>query len=252
MGVFLPKHRSWSHRRRVLSGSYIDKVLSYDPIAYWPLTEHSGTVAHCLVNGAQNGTYSSDVSAMGIGTGIGDGNDAPYFDGTNDYCNIYSATLNTVFNGATGTMMIWYKVNGAGVYTDGTARNSFSIYDGVQNYGKLYRSTADNRCDWMFEAGDGQAFVSDFPSSVITWIHGVMTWSDANNDDEMKGYKNAAQVGATSAALNAWAGDGLDPATCCIGAESTVPGKPWHGWLAHAAAWSRVLTATEIADLATV
>ena len=49
-----------STRRALLGGSggYNEKVLRTGPIAYWPQDETSGTVARCLVNPAQNGTYT--------------------------------------------------------------------------------------------------------------------------------------------------------------------------------------------------
>ena len=77
----------------------------------------------------QDGTYSSDVSTWPVGTGIGDGSTAPQFDGTNDYNDVFSATLQGAFNGEEGTISVWAKVSGSGVWTDGARREVFRILD---------------------------------------------------------------------------------------------------------------------------
>ena len=80
-------------------GTYADRVMRYGPIAYWPLWEASGTVAHCLVNPLQNGTYNSPVQGWPPGTGIGDGNTAPWFDGATSFVNIFSVPIQSVLTG---------------------------------------------------------------------------------------------------------------------------------------------------------
>ncbi|GAI14148.1 unnamed protein product, partial [marine sediment metagenome] len=77
--------------------AYDDKVLGMDPIAYWPLSETSGLVANCLVNPAQNGVYTGVTLGQ---PGIGDGNTAPYFDGTNDYVDVLTAAFIAAYNGS--------------------------------------------------------------------------------------------------------------------------------------------------------
>ena len=240
-------------RRRIQAGKYQNKVLSYDPIAYWPLTEHSGTVAHCLVNGAQNGTYSSDVSAMGIGTGIGDGNDAPYFDGTNDYVNIYSATFNTAFNGAEGSLSMWLRVGAAGVWTDATDRRFLSLRVDGNNYIIMQRVGANNnRVTTTYNAGAvGKTITHDGLSST-DWMHWAATWSKSSGaTGEVKFYYNGSQVGATLDNLGVWAGN-LSNTLTTIGAASTIPSAVWSGYAAHVAIWNTPLTAVQIANLATV
>ena len=53
--------------------SYVSKVLSYSPIAYWALDEASGA-AVCRVNAAQNGTHTAVTLGQ---TGIGDVEQGP-------------------------------------------------------------------------------------------------------------------------------------------------------------------------------
>ena len=117
--------RSFSHRRRILGGSYADKVLSYGPIAYWPLWETAGASAACLVNPAQSGT-AVGVTWANDATGAF-GTAAPFFDGANDDINIYTAALAAAFSGHVGSLMVWCRVANAGVWTDGAARLSVNV-----------------------------------------------------------------------------------------------------------------------------
>ena len=101
------------------AASYVSRVLGFGPIAYWPLYESSGTTAACLVNAAQNGTYSADVSLWPPGPGIGDGNTAPEFDGATEWVNIDTAALVAAFNGAEGSFLIWARVFNVGGTSSG-------------------------------------------------------------------------------------------------------------------------------------
>ena len=234
--------RSKSHRRRI-GGSYVDTVLKTGPIAYWPLDESAGTAARCLVNSAQNGT------AVGVTWADDRGpfdTPAPFFDGTNDYINIYSAALDAAFNGATGSMVVWCRVNGAGVWTDGAIRYVARFRVDGDNQFLEQKAAANNQLVGHGEAGNGTAQIVAVMSSVA-WFHFAITWSDSNNDDEFKYYIDGTQEGATSNALNAWAGGAL--AIAQIGASAAAT-NVWHGWLAHCAVWDRVLTQAEITALA--
>ena len=100
--------------------AYYEKVLgiqSANMLAYWPVWEASGAVADNI-----EGTAARDGAYTGVDLGqpgIGDGNTCPWWDGANDYCNIYSTSLRDAFNGAEGTIACWAKVNSAAVWTDG-------------------------------------------------------------------------------------------------------------------------------------
>ena len=109
--------------RAVLFGapSYSQKILNLGPIAYWPLNDASGTAAVELVAG-MNGTYSGVDLAQAQAPFV-----APLF-GDGDFCNIYSAGLNALKAFFTeGTVSIWAKVSGAGVWSDGVARRIFAV-----------------------------------------------------------------------------------------------------------------------------
>lgn len=227
---------------------YIKKVLSYSPIAYWPLTEKSGTVAACRVNAAQNGTYNSDVSGWLPGTGIGDGHTAPFFDGNNDYVNIYSATFNAaMLAGAVdeGTAIAWCKV-AAGAWTDGIERRIVSLYDNADN--AIYIQKHDGN-DLLRNTREANNVIKNSYITVSSalWVPLAFSWSIAV--DEQRAYINGAQPGATINGLQAWTGAGLTATRTAIGMYLSG-NRHWHGHIAHCAFFNTPLSPAVIADLA--
>lgn len=129
---------------------YTDRVLAYSPIAYWPLNEASGGTAEDLSGNNYDGSYTG----VDLGqTGIGDGNTAPYFDGTNDYVNIYSTGFRDVFNGAEGTVVIWAKVFNADVWTDGNVRYPTEFRVDGSNYVYAWTKFSNNSLASYYYAG---------------------------------------------------------------------------------------------------
>ena len=239
--------RSFSHKRRILGGAYADRIMALGPIAYWPLDELSGPTARCLVNSAQNAAVTG-ITWANDNTGPF-GTPAPYFDGTNDYVALCTATLDAALNGATGTALLWARV-ATGAWTDGTLRYPLILKDDADNGYVFYKHTVNNRIDAVMEAGAGTAVISKTSYSESGWFLLAQTWSDADNADEAKYFVAGAQAGSTSSALNAWDGGGLLASATVLGASSTAPGSPWHGWLAHLAIFNYVLPPATILGLA--
>lgn len=237
--------------RRSLFGSeaYYEKVKGYGPIAYWPMWEGSGTAATCLINSAQNGTYTGVTLGQ---TGIGDGHSCPLFDGSNDVCNVYTTTFRDAFSGVAGTVMAWAKVSGSGVWAELTARRVFSFAVDSNNYVRIFRPTATNRLDFKYEAGNVTETVALAGLTTVDWMHVVVTWDkNAGANGEVKAYYAGAQTGSTQTSLGTWAGS-LETTKVCIGANTTTPATVWDGYLAHVAVWDSALAAATIAGLATV
>ena len=76
--------------------SYLDTVAAIETsnlIAYWPLRELTGTDAdNYEVTASRDGTYTNVTLANTTGPMSGD---APKFDGSTSYVDIYSSSLNT-------------------------------------------------------------------------------------------------------------------------------------------------------------
>lgn len=231
---------------------YYEKVLGYGPIVYWPLWETAGAVADNLgtLGAAADGTYVGVTLNNAIGP---DGvNGCPFFDGANDFVNIFSAAFNAAFNGATGTVVIWARVNAAAVWADGAQRYAFHIYDDATNYYKVQKVGAASTIQFQGVAGGGNATTNVNPFSDTAWFHIAITWSDGANADQFISYINGVQQGGASPNLNIWAGGGLSNIRTLIGAQITTPSLVWHGWLAHCAVWTSVLTPAQILDIATI
>jgi hypothetical protein len=231
----------------IAAESYTTKVLSYSPIAYWILGEESGTNAACQVNSAQDGTYTgvnlgSCLSPDGI-------NFAPYFDGANDYVNVYSATLNAVFDGQSGSLAIWCKMADASVWTDGSFRRSCVLRADDNNRVILKKQDVANQIGYNYIAGGVNTNNAANIGSPVSWHHTVLTWDQSA--DEVIWYVNGIQQGAIVGGLGVFVGN-LAATTTVIGADSTVPALVWHGWLSHCAIWDRPLTAAEVLDLSHV
>lgn len=228
--------------------SYRQRVLSVAPdarIAYWPMGEPSGAVA--FDTGVRfNGAYT----AVALGQpGIGDGGACPSFDGAASFANIYSAGLSAVFGSAEGSALLWMKVSGVGVWTDGTTRRMLCLQVDGNNRVRFDRVTTNNRIDLAYSAGAVTKTVSITGLSTTDWLCLALTWS--KSADQMKAYMNGVQQGATQTGLGVWAGVLASTATV-LGAANTTPANVWSGTLAHAALWARALSDAEVAELVRV
>lgn len=258
MTRFGTKRRSGAIRRGLLpkmappvlfaGGGYLAKVLGTEAsnlIAYWPLNEASGTNAdNAEGTAARDGTYNGVTLGQ---PGIGDGETCPSFDGSNDYVSIYSDSLRDAFNGAAGTVALWAKVSGAGVWSDGQNRRAIKItVDGSNNV--YIGKTSGNVMIWAYTAG-GTSDAITAARSPTGWVHLGITWDAAA--DQVMAYYTGSQEGATQTGLGTWAGNIVNSGTI-IGAENNTPAFPWDGLLAHVAVWTKALSAAQIASLAVV
>lgn len=222
--------------------AYIQKVLGYAPIAYYPLNEASGTTAEDLSGSGFDGTYSG--AAPG-GTGIGDGNTAASFDGTSDVVTM--GAIDTPFDGNAGTLLLWGKTSAA-VWSDGTTRYLVRLIADGANLISIHKTTTTNQLQLRRNAGVASKFVvSTALVGTEAPFSAAITWDTVAN--QMKAYLNGAQVGATQANIDTFAG-ALTDAT--IGAQNASATASWSGQIAHVALFNRALTALEIADLATL
>lgn len=193
--------------------------------------------------------YFDDVSVTPTSAnGIGDGRNAPYFDGVNDYVNIYSAGLAGAFNGAEGTLLVWGKVANAGVWTDGVNRAICRLSADASNSVLIQRhGIAANRIQFVRQAGGSfDALPNANGLTTLDWIVTALTWSQAVN--QSISYLNGAALGVPVAA-NQWAGA---TNAMALGANNVTPNNVFSGTLAHAALWSCALTPAEIAAISRV
>lgn len=233
-----------------LAPTYTDKVLSYSPIAYWPLAEASGTTAdNAEGTAARDGTYNSDVSAWPVGTGIGDGNGAPTFSG-DDNCNIYTASLAGAFDGDEFTIGGWAKVSGAGDWSDATYRWMLEL-QGSDIHNRIYFAKT-NAANQLRLHQSSNSTVKEVLSTVLAgttaWFHVCITASVVA--DEVKCFIDGSQVGSTLTGLGAWSAP-LNSGFGKLGMQYVTAGV-WKGYLAHWFVFDSALSPTDVGDLASL
>jgi hypothetical protein len=224
--------------------NYYQKVLGSNPIAYWPLGESSGSVAYELVNG-WNGSYTGVTLGQ---SGVGDGKTCPLFDGANDYVDIYSAALIAAFDGAEGSLMVWFKAFDAAMWTDASMRVTMGFEVDVNNKVRLLSSGAGSLKFHRYGGGTAENIELEAGVADTIWRCGVLVWSEVG--DYVRGYINGGLEGS-SATLGNWVGNPSVSMTL-IGARTVTPTNPWHGYLAHGAVWDTPLTLAQIENLAVV
>lgn len=225
--------------------TYLQKVIGAqldDLIQYHPMPELAGVVAIDYSPEGNDGAYTGVTLGQ---PGIGDGLTCPYFDGINDYNNVYSAGLAADWDGAEYTVAIW------AVPDDWTTNNLRML---------ILRADANNLVQFYQGATDGQARLDIVSGGVgknfaiptgspTTFSHFAITNSESA--DEAKAYFNGIQNGATQAGLGAWVG-ALNVSRCIVGASTLVPGLPYAGYLAHYAVWKSALSAEKILSIGTL
>lgn len=227
---------------------YCGKVISLGPIAHWPLYDLSGTVARNSMN-----TFNTILDGAYTGvtlqqTGIGDGFNSVLFDGLTNFCNVYSVGLNSLFNGAEGSLSGWLAPTAVSL-TDGGTRYAVIIgANASTDYIFFSKGTANNTFTMGRKASNVTKSITATNAS-SAFAHWVVTWSVSA--DQVKVYLNASQQGSTLTTLSAFSG-ALGSSSCVIGAVNLTPSLAWSGNIAHIALWNRVLTPAEITSLATV
>jgi hypothetical protein len=232
--------------RSIWNVQYMQRVLAADPIAYWMQDEKQGGVSYDMVtariDGARNGAYTGVTLGQ---PGIRDGRTSPLFDGANDYNDVLTASLTAAFDGTEGSLMIWARVSGAGVWADGAERR-YIAFEGVGDFILFRKDVAANSMLLIYNDSVG-AKSQAIATSTLDWFNIMMTWSQTANQTIY--YFDGVQQGAIDACAG-W-GVGLT-VRAVIGAGNTIPSVVWDGYLAHVAVWDRPLAPAEIASLAVV
>lgn len=232
------------------SQTYAEKVLALfgsSIVSYLPLWELSGSVANDISGNGRNGAYT----AVTLGQpGIGDGRTAASFNGSTSYANWYSAGLAAAFNAAALTVMVWFKVSGAAIWTDGATHKIIHLSADGNNDLALAKNSTNNNLRSFF-IGAGTTDIVDYTGvgGALGWNHYAMTVSNAA--DQLKAYVNGAQVGSTQTGIGTWSG-ALSNTLTTIGALNTTPQEQWSGSLAHAVLLNRAATSAEMLAAATV
>lgn len=201
------------------------------------------TLYDISANGRNAVTGGATGPTLGV-AGIGDGKTAVSFPGSAAFINWYSAGLSGAFNGAEGTLIVWAKVSGAGVWSDGTARYLARISADANNDIRILRSSSNNNAVLMQNiSGSTSRFIYATSNAYTGWLMYGITWSV--NAGEVFAYINGGKFGTSLGAPGTWSGS---PAAtlCTIGASSTSSGDVYSGSEAHAILLNRAATPVEM------
>jgi hypothetical protein len=209
-------------------------------LAYWPLSEGSGTTIGDESGSGRHGTYSGVTLGQ---PGIGDGWTCPWFDGVNDQGDAFSASLASAWDWSAFSVAMWVRMNAAGCWSDGSNRRCLSLSSGGDFL--MVRKAFQNNLFNFWLRMDG----SDYASSPSVggavggdWFHvGFGSQSGGNAYRYINGVQSTHKTGVGSPSGNA-----LSAATISASAETH------HGWLAHVALWDTQLSADQMAVLASV
>ncbi len=216
--------------------TYQQAVLSYDPIAYWPLNETTGTTAYDVIGG-YNGTYNGSYTLGNAGPAnpfFSGSSMAAGFDGFSAYVDIPVGPFN-ITNAITA--LTWFQmaaVNGFdGLFGHGDPSWRLTVNgsgnpganDGT-SAGDATTQTSINDGNWHLVAYTYNGFVGQDNDGAL-YVDGVLV---ANNT------LNAAPAGDN---LDVWIGGAPDYGTGT--GRRLVAGN-----IAHAAVFARALTAAQV------
>lgn len=207
-------------------------------IAYWPLWEVSGNVANDVSGNNRNGTYSGVQLGQ---TGIFDGRGYATF-GTGDYCNIYSSSLNTVFNGSEGSINIWYKVSGSSIWTSASNQTLTYIKGSGNNYLRFYHPASNDYFMLSIYANNG-VFRSGYVfCKSLDWFNLIVSWSASGSYVKyfVNGYNDFTISGS-----NVWSGSPLSSTECTLGSLNTAGAFSWDGGMSNVYILDRAITNEE-------
>jgi hypothetical protein len=234
-------------------GTFTNWLDTIPGLIRWPFQEPDGaTVARAKVSGVYNTAYDSSIVGATVAQPFG-GN-IPYaysFDGNNDYVGIYSAALNTVWDGSKGTAIVFVEIPAA-VWIDGLGRLILSMrVSSGANYVDILKHTANNSLRYRYNAGGTSEDIIYTSGAITTPMMVASTWDkDADSGNgEFKAFLNNTQVGTTQAIAGVYAG-ALSPTQCVIGAFNTIAELPYSGLITEPILHpTRAMTPAEISEI---
>lgn len=203
------------------SSLYSARVLALSPFDYRTQREGSGpSLTDSSTNAHAPGTFTGITwdaaqSPPMLGT-------VPNYDGANDYG---TATIPGI-NLDEFTVIIWFKMSGAGVWTDATIRYFFTLQRDANNLLRIWKDTTNNQIRWRRVGSSTTKSGVAGSQSDTGWVSYTFSCSIAGNAllgaGEAKLWKNGVtELGSTLTANVASAGSG--DCTLTLGALNSTP-----------------------------
>jgi len=179
--------------------------------------------------------------------GFGGATNRAYFNGASSYVNIYSAALNSNFNGQIGSMVVRAKVADAAVWSDGVTSKIVQLRTDANNLVQFNKHSLTNTMRAYYIAGGTSKFL-DATISATTFQTLGLTWSLSG--DAVKLFVNGSQTGATATGLGTYTG-ALASDRCYIGTDHSAYGY-YPGWAGDVIiAFGVVITPTNMGNIHT-
>jgi hypothetical protein len=213
---------------------YQNALLSLSPVAYWPLSETNGTVAHDVIGG-NNGSYVGGCTLAQSGPTnsiFGSTSESVLFDGTSGYVDIPEGPFNI-----TGPITVVAWVNLV----------SLPTFGGVFSHGDTsWRMTVNG--SGQPGASDGNATDATAAASIAdgNWHMLAYTYDGSTGSTDGLLYVDGAQV-ANQSVTTLPTGNGLD--AWIGGSPDYGTNRLIHAKIAHASIFNQALTATQIQEL---
>jgi hypothetical protein len=215
---------------------YQQSLLSLNPMAYWPLNETSGTIAHDIIGG-YNRTYVGGFTLGQAGPGssiFGSASRSVQFDGSSGYVDIPEGPFNI-----TGpiTVVAWVDLVASTNFAGVIGRGDSSWRTSVNPSGEPGGNDGSGSIDATSPAGIGTG----------TWHMIAYTYTGvANQSGNGSLYVDGTLV-ANNSITTTPPGDGLD---VWIGGSPDYPTtRLLNGRVADAAVYPQALTTTQLQDL---
>ncbi|MCK4342333.1 MAG: LamG domain-containing protein [Phycisphaerae bacterium] len=151
-----------------VEADYIDTVMSYNPLAYWRLSEDSGPTA-CDSVGGQHGTYHGGIG-LGEPSFLSDDTAARFWvNGKRGYVEVPHADSLLLDD---GTVNFWFKDTGtirkAGLFTKDSR--------GYDSGGHLTIMTDHGRLKVRLQSTTNSYFLKSGPLALDTWYNAAFTF----------------------------------------------------------------------------
>ena len=218
-------------------------VDDYGADEVWPMVDiASGTTVHAAVNGARDGTLNgtwlyqhAEVIPWKKG---------PFSGETNTYADIYSSSLQSIFNGIEGSILLLFRASSRGIWRSGydNARLGEFRADGSNYF--LFTLNGDNEIRFSYRENNLNRLAEHTITSTPTgWVMIGVTWSDTAGF--LRAYVNGSQV--DEVAITGVFTGSLSAAK--IGSDQ-AGANPCPGWYSYAAVkFGTVWSAQDFSDI---
>lgn len=232
--------------------TYKQHVLRVQPanlVAYWPLSETSGSVAdNAEGTAARDGAYDT-VGTLLNNTPFDALTGAPYFDGTtNSEVNVYTASLAAAINLNSITINTWIKPTAA-AWLDATNRTFINIGAGINDRVTMRKTSTNNQIQFEQRGSDPGLDFNTINHTTSAgeragWIMCTLTFTGGGN---LRAYINGVETGTPQAATSI--AGALGSAYAIIGGFSGTGTEKFLGHMAHTAIWTTTLSDAQILAL---